>query len=249
LRISEGWIYDLDTSYDRPGFWAATGDGYAYQYADYFYDLLEQVPTTHRELSGVAYVDAGVLVSGSEQRIELWDRSDETSWEWALKMTLEGHQGWVWDVDASSDEWIFASGGADRTVRLWNAEDGTSLGVLRGHRSTVTKIRFSPDNETLASASRDGTVRLWDVETGAELTVLEGHEDWVMDLAYSPDGSLLASVDANGEIILWDMTTGALLRCWPAHQGAARGVVFSPDGSLLITAGEDDKVKLWGIQP
>jgi WD40 repeat protein len=59
-------------------------------------------------------------------------------------------------------KWL-ATGGADRTVRLWDALSGKALKTFQGHRATVTAVKFSPDGTDLASASLDRTIRIWNL--------------------------------------------------------------------------------------
>ena len=72
----------------------------------------------------------------------------------------------------SPDGTTLASGGYDRTVRVWEVETGMSLATLKGHSDWVRSVAFSPDGRTLASGSRDGTVLLWDTG-GASTHVAE----------------------------------------------------------------------------
>ena len=45
----------------------------------------------------------------------------------------------------SPDGHAIVSGGDDRTVRLWNADTGTSIGIpLTGHTDAVTSPKFPP---------------------------------------------------------------------------------------------------------
>lgn len=249
LRISEDWIYDLEVYPEGMGFVAASKDGRAYGYRDLFYDFLNMIPPSGGEISGVAVLSNSILTGGEDSVVRQWGRVSGAGRSWQVFQSMVGHRGWVWDVDVSPAQDLFASCGADGSVRLWAAVDGTLRQVLQGHTSTVTKCRFSMDGRRLFSSSRDGTARVWDVDTGDQLFLLEGHQDWVLDIAASRDGSLLASVDAGGSVILWDAQSGAMLRQWKAHEGASRGVVFRPDGLMLFTVGDDNLVKLWGITP
>jgi hypothetical protein len=69
-------------------------------------------------------------------------------WEWHyLKrqchlelMTLAGHFGPVWPVARSPDGRWIASGGEDKTVRIWEAETGKPVRTLAGHGQPVYSV-------------------------------------------------------------------------------------------------------------
>jgi WD40 repeat protein len=73
----------------------------------------------------------------------------------------KGHAVKVLALSASGAP--LASGGEDRTIRLWDPATVGELARWEAHEAGVTALVFSPDGRTLVSGSADGTIKLWNL--------------------------------------------------------------------------------------
>jgi WD40 repeat protein len=76
---------------------------------------------------------------------------------------VNGHTSVVTALAFHPSGTVLASGGKDRSVKLWNPDNGQLLIDLDGHTSWVEGLAFLEKGTRLASASADQTVRIWDL--------------------------------------------------------------------------------------
>ena len=168
---------------------------------------------------------------------------------------VQGHTGEVRAV-AFKDSQFLASGGQDRTVRVWDLGSGQQVGYpIVGHSGWVEALSFSRDG-VLASGSRDRTVSLWRVlpelarddpsaVPAQQVDVLRGHTDTARSVAFSPDGTTLVSGGNDGRIIVWDVQQAMPLTGHTRERGDANGVesvAFTPDGKVVASGAHDHTI-------
>jgi WD40 repeat protein len=74
--------------------------------------------------------------------------------------------GAVFSVSWSHDYRKIISCSRDKTIQIWNVEDGSLLSTLKGHSDAVRSLFWSHDDSNIFSGSRDGTIRIWEGSTG-----------------------------------------------------------------------------------
>ena len=120
---------------------------------------------------------------------------------------LTGHEGKILCIKTAWHGDKLLSGGADKTVRLWDLSGnvGKPLTTLRGHRGWVTQTHFWGPH-IIVSASTDRSIALWDTRAGSlPLFALRYHLSPVSDLLLGNRSEpLMVSASADGSLATWD---------------------------------------------
>lgn len=101
----------------------------------------------------------------------------------------------------SPDGRPLASASGDRTVKLWNTENGGLRNSVVADPYKMSSVDFSPDRSLMVSGGIDGKVRFWDVASGQHVAVLNGHRGEIYSVAFSPSAGVFASSGEYGQVL------------------------------------------------
>ncbi|MFC1635422.1 hypothetical protein ACFL5Z_11320 [Planctomycetota bacterium] len=151
--------------------------------------------------------DRGLITAGEDGKIEIWEPRSGTQTK-----SLQRSIGPIACLALSSNGQILASGTHDGTIRLWDAEVGQLVNILRNEPndtqaklSAFSAVAWSPDGTLLASGDSGGNIRIWALDSRQPTHSFGANCGPISSLAWSPDGRMLICGGADGTARVWDV--------------------------------------------
>jgi WD40 repeat protein len=194
-------------------------------------ELSRTLPT--RDATSIAFSPDGITLAAAGGDLSFWDVSSGTS--------RHNAESAINAVAWSPDGKLYATGGSDSVVRVWDKNTRQQIAALEGHAKQVVAVAFSLDGKRLLSASGDATACVWDWENKNTVATLKGHAAAINAVAYSADGKTIATASDDGTVKLWDIAGYRPRTSLPLEQPLV-SVAFAGDGNTLAVGGEQGAI-------
>ncbi|XP_043289636.1 pleiotropic regulator 1 [Venturia canescens] len=166
---------------------------------------------------------------------------------WKLYRVISGHLGWVRCCAVEpGNEW-FATGSADRVIKIWDMASGKLKVSLTGHISTVRGLAFSQRHPYLFSCGEDRQVKCWDLEYNKVIRHYHGHLSAVYSMALHPNIDVLVTAGRDSTARIWDMRTKANIHTLVGHTNTVASVICQEVEPQIITGSHDCTIRLWDL--
>jgi WD40 repeat protein len=163
------------------------------------------------------YTGYSLLATHDEETFAVYVWNLSASHHDTPALTLLGHEGEVHCVRFCRAVGMAATGGDDRTVRLWDLETGEGLRVLTGTEGKVWNVDM--DARRVVAGARYGEVRVWSIlgkeDVGEEVSE---RSLWIHSKTTSAGQvrlhrACLVSADGLGVVVLADFWSTQENRC------------------------------------
>ncbi|CAL0306816.1 unnamed protein product [Lupinus luteus] len=174
---------------------------------------------------------------------------------------LAGHTEIVLCLDtcvSSSGKSLIVTGSKDNSVRLWESESRSCIGVGIGHMGAVGAVAFSKrKRDFFVSGSSDHTLKVWSMDGLSDnmtvpinlkaKAVVAAHDKDINSVAVAPNDSLVCSGSQDRTACVWRLPDLVSVVVFKGHKRGIWSVEFSPVDQCVITASGDKTIRIWAI--
>ena len=187
---------------------------------------------------------------GRDCDVKVWDvESGICSSQWSntpdaisnLAFTPDGHRILTGGIQGTLLEDV-----RDKSIKVWDAKDGTLVKELSGHCDFLMGLAISGDGTLVVSGGGDYHVRVWNLSIDAADLRRPGEMLWVSTLDPSVDGRRAVSASDDAKVRIWDLESRKCLVQWTGDgPQIASEATLSKDGRIVASAWEDGRVRIW----
>ncbi|KAK2173197.1 hypothetical protein NP493_893g01024 [Ridgeia piscesae] len=161
--------------------------------------------------------------------------------------TLEAHDGEVNAVRWSPSGKIFATGGSDRKVKLWQAIGSKceAKGVLTGSNAAVMSVEFNMEETLLLAASNDFACRIWSLPALRLQHTLTGHSAKVLAAKFLGEPNKVVSGSHDRTLKLWDLRSKNCIKTLFAGSMCNDLMTSDTYGSTIVSGHFNKKLMFW----
>lgn len=225
--------------------------------------VLRPIKAHEDTVEAVAFSGSQVISAGNDEKVSVSDSST------GQKLgSLTEHVGRCLAVAVPNKSTpqdgglLFATGGADKMLKVWDAEKRRVVVNFDQCQSTVWCVAALSQAGRFVAGSGDGAIRVFGVRadgrprdekepaprTGFQAQTFGGaHEGGVFALTAAANGLLLASGGADHKVKVWNLGRNRMEKEFTEARGEVWGVAISPNSQFLATASVDGHVRIYDL--
>lgn len=133
----------------------------------------------------------------------------------------------------------------DRTLKVWNVDNGQCIRSLEGHSDRVICVSII-DESKVVSGSWDGSLKVWNIDNGECVQTIRAHSHYIECLTVVNKSKILSG-SWDKTLKVWNIHTGQCIQILQGHSGDIYCVQLI-DSTKVVSGSLDRTLKLWNVE-
>ncbi len=156
--------------------------------------------------------------------------------------TIASHADWVTAIAWSDDGTQLVSASRDKSVKVFNTNNGELLVSYQGHAAATRGVAFSADGKNILSAGSDNQIHRWAIEGAAKVAgVGIGGEAFKLVRG----NAILLVPSTDNQLRTIDLNNNAVLKTLSGHRDWITSVSLNETTNLIASGSLDGEIRLW----
>lgn len=181
-----------------------------------------------------------LLTGAKSGSIQLWNAKNQNH----VTTFKTEHSRDIHAISISQDGQIFASGGEDRHVIVWDTAKGSLVSRFSDHLSHVTDVSIPTwSRDILFSASHDGTAKCWDLRSRSRTPIQQFKSRDSINCVASPASGYVITCSSDGLLSMYDVRAGEQSNTIVA-ESSLKSISVSLSSPYIVAMGTSEGVFL-----
>ncbi|XP_057307080.1 anaphase-promoting complex subunit cdh1-like isoform X2 [Hydractinia symbiolongicarpus] len=167
---------------------------------------------------------------------------------WQLKQEILAHTDAIPVLIIDPTNRWFATGSSDKTVRMWDINNGRRKLVIKAHKQAVRAMTFGiAGHRHLYTSADDRQLYCHDVEINRITNTFKGQAAVIYSMCMYPPSHLLITGGRDKLVKLYDTRTTKCVKTLRGHQNTASCVVAAEQTRQIVSGSHDGTLRVWDI--
>ncbi|XP_065653282.1 myosin heavy chain kinase B-like isoform X2 [Hydra vulgaris] len=167
---------------------------------------------------------------------------------WQLSQEIIAHTDAIPVLQIDPSNRWFATGSSDKTVRIWDINDGGQKLVINAHKQSIRAMTFGlAGHRQLFTTADDRQLLCHDIEVNRIVSQYKGQSAVIYAMCTYQPSQLLITAARDKVLKIYDTRSTKCIKTLRGHQNTVSCVIVNEQTKQIISGSHDGTLRLWDV--